>query len=105
MSLDPDTERKISQCIDDVLETLGKSGKQALSHHLEKDIGLKTEEIPQKPDLFHKGLNFVFGEQGADALETAMVQRLMTSLGLDPKSKLTLAEAISIIKAAQEKSP
>jgi len=105
MSLDPDTERKISQCIDDALETLGKSGKRALRHYLERDIGLKTKEIPRKPDLFCKGLNFVFGEQGADALETAIVQRLLTSLGLDIKSKLTLAEAISIIKTAQEKDP
>ena len=105
MSLDPGTERKISQCIDDALETLGKGGKQALSHYLEKNIGLKTEEIPKKPDLFCKGLNFVFGEQGADALETAIVQRLLTSLGLEIKSKLTLAEAISITKAAQEKYP
>jgi hypothetical protein len=105
MSLDPDTQRKISQCIDDVLETLGKSGKQALNHYLEKNIGLKTKEIPQKPELFRKGLNLILGEQGADALETAIVQRLMTSLRLDPKSKITLTEAINIIKAAQEKAP
>ena len=104
MSLDPDTQRKISQCIDDVLETLGKSGKQALTHHLEKNIGLKTEDIPRKPDLFCKGLNLIFGEQGADLLETAIVQKLLTSLGLDPKSKLTLEEAISTIKKAQKKS-
>ena len=105
MSLDPDAQRKILQCVNDALETLGKSGKQALSHYLEKDVDLKIEEIPQKPDLFRKGLNLIFGEQGADALETAIVQRLMASLGLDPKPKLTLAEAINIIKAAQEKSP
>ncbi len=105
MSLDLDTERKISQCINDTLETLGKDGKRALRRYLEEDIGLKIQEIPQKPDLFCKGLNQVFGEQGADALETAIVQRLLASLRLDPKSKLTLTEAISIIKAAQEKSP
>lgn len=104
MSLAPDTERKISQCVNKVLETLGKSGKQALTHYLKTNIGLKKEEIPQKPELFSKGLNLIFGEQGADVLETAIVQKLQTSFGLVPKSKLTLAEAIGVIKAAQEKS-
>jgi hypothetical protein len=104
MSLDTDTEHKIQQCINEVLETLGKSGKQAFTHYLEKDIGLKKEEIPQKPELFSKGLNLIFGEQGADLLEIAIVQKLLTSLGLDPKSKLTLGEAISTIKKAQKKS-
>lgn len=103
MSLNPDTEHKIQQCINEVLETLGKSGKQAFTSYLEKDIGLKKEEIPQKPKLFSKGLNLIFGEQGADLLETAIVQKLLTSLGLDPKSKLTLEEAISTVKKAQKK--
>ena len=104
MSLDTDTEHKIQQCINEVLETLGKSGKQAFTHYLEKDIGLKKEEIPQKPELFSKGLNLIFGEQGADLLETAIVQKLLTTLGLDRKPKLTLADVMCIIKAAQEKS-
>lgn len=104
MSLDADTERKILQCVDEVLETLGKKGRRALTHYLERSIGLKREEIPQKPELFHKGLCLILGKHGADALETTIVQNLLTTLGLDPKPKLTLADAISIIKAAREKS-
>jgi hypothetical protein len=101
MSLNPDAKLKISQCVDEVLETLGKRGKQALIRYLEIDIGLKTEEIPQKPELFRKGLNLIFGEQAAGLLETEIVQKLQTSLGLDPKSKLTLAETIKIIKGQE----
>jgi hypothetical protein len=71
MSLGLDTERKISHCVSEVLETLGKSGKQALTHYLDTNMGLKKEEIPQKPELFSKGLNLIFGEQGADVLERA----------------------------------
>lgn len=104
MSLDADTERKILQCVDEVLETLGKKGRQALAQYLERSIGLKREEIPQKPELFHKGLCLILGEHGADVLETAIVQKLLTTLGLDRKPKLTLADVMCIIKAAQEKS-
>ena len=104
MSLGPDTERKIMQCVDEALETLGKSGKQALTHYFDTNKGLKKEEIPRKPKLFSKRLGLIFGEQGADLLETAIVQKLQTSFGLAPKSKLTFAEAISIIKAGQKRS-
>jgi hypothetical protein len=104
MSLDADTEREILQCVDEVLETLGKKGRQALTQYLERSIGLKREEIPQKPELFRKGLSLILGEHGADVLETAIVQKLLTSLGLGRKPKLTLADVICIIKAAQEKS-
>jgi hypothetical protein len=104
MSLDPDTEHKIMQCVDEALETLGKRGKQALTRNLERNIGLKKKEIPQKPELFHEGLNLILGKRGADVLETAIVQKLLTSSGIDPKSKMTLTEVIDIIKAAQEKS-
>jgi hypothetical protein len=103
MSLNPETRRKISRSIDEVLETLGKSGKQALTKYLETTIGLKKKEIPQKPELFRKGLNLIFGDQAADLLETEIVEKLLTSLEIDPKSKLTLAEAIGLIRAAQEK--
>jgi len=101
MSLNCSAERKISQCIDEVMETLGKSGKQALIRYIEIDIGLKIEDIPHKPELFRKGLNLIFGEKAADLLETEIVQKLQTSLGLDPKSKLTLAETIEIIKGQE----
>jgi hypothetical protein len=100
MSLDPQTEHKILQCIDEVLKTLGRNGKQAFNSFLERNLGLKKKDIPRKPELFSKGLNMVFGKQGADALETAMVQKLLPNLGIDPKSKLTLVE---VIKAARQK--
>jgi hypothetical protein len=104
MSLDADTERRIIQCIDEALETLGNNGKRALTRYLERDIGLKKGEIPQKPEQFRKVLDLILGEHGADVLEAMIARKLLTSLGLSRKSKMTLAEAISVIKASQEKS-
>lgn len=103
MSLDPETERRILQCVDKVLGTLGKSEAQIFSY-LARDLGLKKKEIPRKPEQFSKGLKLVFGEQAANVLETAIVQKLLTSLGIDLRTKLTLAEAIVIVKAEREKS-
>jgi len=102
MSFDPKTERKILQCVDEVLETLGKSKAQACISYLERNLGLKKEEIPREPELFSKGLNLIFGEQTADALETAIVQKLLPSLGINLKEKLTLAGVIVIVKAERK---
>lgn len=104
MSLDPETERRILQCVDEVLEALGKSEAQIFISYLARNLGLKKKEIPRKPEQFSKGLNMIFGEQAANVLETAIVQKLLTSLGMDPRTKPTLAGAIVIIKAEREKS-
>jgi len=99
MSLNPKTERRISQCIDEVvLEMLGKNGKQTVARHLLESVGLKMEEVPLKPESFREGLEQIFGEEGAEFLETQIVKKLQENLGLQSKSKLTLVETIQIIK-------
>jgi len=104
MSLDPETERRILQCVDKVLGTLGKSEARIFISYLARDLGLKKKEIPRKPEQFSKGLKLVFGEKAASVLETAIVQKLLASLGIDRKTKLTLARVIVIVKAEREKS-
>ena len=64
MSLGLDTERKISQYICEVLETLGKRPKRALTHCLDTEMSLKKEEIPQKPEPFSRGLNLILEKKG-----------------------------------------
>ena len=104
MSLDPETERRILQCVDGVLETLGESGAQMFISYLARDLRLRKRDIPRKPEQFSKGLKLVFGEKAANVLETAIVQKLLASLGIDRKTKLTLARVIVIVKAEREKS-
>ena len=104
MSLDPETERRILRCVDEVLEALGKSEAQIFISYLARSLGLKKKEIPRKPEQFSKGLKLVFGEKAASVLETAIVQKLLASLGIDRKTKLTLARVIVIVKAEREKS-
>lgn len=104
MPLDTETKHEISRCVSEALDTLGKEGKQILMHYLDAHMGLKEEEIPQKPELFSKGLNLILGEQGANTLETTIAQELQTSFKLLHNSKLTFTEAINIIKERRNKS-
>jgi hypothetical protein len=103
MSTDPDVEQKILQCVDEALGTLGKSGRKAILLHLEKSACIKRKEISTNPELFSDELNLILGRQGAVLVSKLIVKKLQADFGLRQKSNLTLAEAIKMIKATQEK--
>jgi hypothetical protein len=103
MSIDPEIERRVLQCVDEVLGTLGEHGAGTFISSLERNFDLKKTEIARKPEVFSKGLYLIFGEEAADALETAIAQKLLTSLGIDPRTTPTLAGAIVIAKEANER--
>jgi hypothetical protein len=53
MSLDPETERRILQCVDEVLEALGKSEAQIFISYLARSLGLKKKsDSPQARTIF-----------------------------------------------------
>lgn len=99
MTTESKVKQKILQCIDDALQALGDGGRKAIYYYLEKNLGLKREEIPRKPEIFWKGLNSIFGEEGARIIEKWILQKLGISFELKVGSKLTFFEAIAIIKA------
>jgi hypothetical protein len=103
MSADPYVEHRILQCIDEALKTLGKSGRKALLLHLEKSAGIKRKEISANPELFSNELDLILGRQGAVLVNKMIVKKLQTGFRLQQKPNLTLAEAIRMIRAAQEK--
>lgn len=98
-----DVEQRILQCIDDGLQTLGEGGKQAIYYYLEKNLGLKKEEIPKKPEVFCNGLNSIFGKEGTNLIDRWIVEKLKRNFALKAQSKISLAEAIAKIKASQSK--
>lgn len=98
MQKETELERKILQCIDEGLQTLGDSGKRALHYYLERNFGLEKEEVAEKPEMFMKGLSLIFGEDGASIIENWIVQKLTASFGLKQDSRLTLTEAISLAR-------
>ena len=99
MTAESELEKRIMQCVDDGLEVLGDSNKKAVYYYLEKNLGVKRKEIPKKPELFRKGLIFIFGEEGTDLIEKWIVEKLRMSFNLKQQSKITFAEAVTMIKA------
>jgi len=98
-------EDKVLQCIDDGLQALGDSGKKAIYYYLKKDLRLKRNEIPKKPETFCRGLTSMFGEEGADIIEKWIIEKLKISFHLKQQSEITFAKAIDMIKARQKKCP
>jgi len=98
-----DLDQRILKCIDDGLQTLGEGGKQAIYYYLEKNLGLKKEEIPKKPEVFCNGLNSIFGKEGTNLIGRWIVEKLKRNFTLNEQSKVNLAEAIAEIKASQKK--
>jgi hypothetical protein len=102
MTADSNVEQEILQCIDDGLQILGDSCKEAINYYLEKN-GLKKEEIAEKPETLQKGLSQIFGEEGACIVEKWIVQKLTMKFELKQESKLTLVEAITMIRTTQNR--
>ena len=99
MTAESELEKRIMQYVDDGLEVLGDSGKKAVYYYLEKNFGVKRKEIPKKPELFRKGLIFIFGEEGTDLIEKWIVEKLRTSFDLKQQSEIAFAEAVAMTKA------
>jgi hypothetical protein len=102
MTAESKLEKRIMQCVDDGLKVLGDGGKKAVYYYLEKNLGLKQEEIPKKPEIFRKGLIFMFGEEGTGLIEKWIVEKLRMSFNLKQQFKITFAKAVAMIKAKQK---
>jgi rRNA pseudouridine-1189 N-methylase Emg1 (Nep1/Mra1 family) len=68
---------------------LGKNAAQAVYYHLEKRYLLKLEDIVEKPQTFSKAIKEMFGETGAEAIETLLVKDLCTKFRIGGKRKET----------------
>jgi len=95
MPADHEIEQKVLFYIYDVIGSLDCKGRQSLRHYFEND------NIMENPERFRKGLNLVFGDRGAKALETWIVATLAASFGLKKESNLSLVKAIEMIKTAE----
>lgn len=104
MTTESDLEQRIMQCIDDGLQALGDGGKKVIYYYLEKNFGLKRKEIPKNPEIFSKGLNSIFGEEGTVSIEKSIVEKLRRSFNMKQRSKITFVEVVAMIKVRQKSS-
>lgn len=104
MTSESKVEHKILQCIDEGLQVLGESSKDAIYYHLEYNYKLKRKEIPRKPETFCKGLKAMFGEDGANVIRKWIIEKLKGTFHLKHHSVTTFAKAVNEIKNEADES-
>ncbi len=70
-----DFEKLLLEAIDEQLNSLGESSKQALYFHLERGFNIKRHEIPRKTEAFATAMEKIFG-LGAQYLEILIMKNL-----------------------------
>ncbi len=90
------------EAVDSGLQVLGESVKYVTYHHIERNSSLRREEIPDKLDDFHKGLESLFGA-GARVIERIIVDKLYSELGLkfEEHEGRTLVDYVNRAKKAE----
>jgi len=81
-----DFKKVLIAAVDNGLLTLGESPRSAIYFHLERNLKLKKEEIPEKVEKFLEGLENIFGP-GSRVVERVIVKDLYVRLGLEFEEK------------------
>lgn len=85
--MNPEDFKKVFiEAVDNGLLALGESPRNAIYFHLERNLKLKKEEIPEKVEKFLEGLENIFGP-GSRIVEKVIVKDLYTRLGLEFEEK------------------
>jgi hypothetical protein len=99
-------EKILLEAIDEGLEALGASSKQAIYFHLEKGFNIQKQEIPSNVEAFALAVEKLFGI-GANFLEALILKGLYEKTGLKGKEDafkgLTFAETVVAIKQRLER--
>jgi hypothetical protein len=85
--------------MEDLLTVLGEENMSILYHHLER-LGVKRNEIADKPSEFSKALKVIFG-QAASILEAQIVSSMASRTGHNFGPNVTLVEALALLKAKE----
>ncbi|MCI0557159.1 MAG: hypothetical protein MN733_01595 [Nitrososphaera sp.] len=84
--------------LEDVLKVLGTENLSVLYYHLER-LGVKKNEIADKPAEFSKALKVIFG-QAASILEGQIVSSLAAKTGKKYAANITLEQALNELRGS-----
>ncbi len=74
---------KLLCALDESMKSIfGENTAQAVYYHLEKRDIMKPEDILEKPQTFALAIKDIFGETGAEIIETLLIKDLLTKLGV-----------------------
>jgi len=94
--------KALLEAVDSGLQVLGESVRHVVYHHVERSSSLRREEIPDKLEDFHTGLENLFGA-GARVVERIIADRLYSKLGLkfEEHERRTLVDYVNDAKKAK----
>jgi hypothetical protein len=73
-------DKILLRAIDEALNSLGESVRQAIYFHIEDKFGIIKNEIPEKLQQFQGGLKEIFGA-GAQVIEILIMKNLHIKIG------------------------
>lgn len=100
------------KCIDETLMAYGKDTQKAFYEYFKKVLSLPKQKIPERIDLFSKGLEDLLG-LGARSLEILVMMKLHSKIGVVWEYKVsnhglspdvTFAEYVSVAKKYYEEA-
>jgi len=68
------------EAVDEGLSSLGDSPKKAIYFHLERNFGIKKQDIPDRIEEFTEAIEKIFGH-GARILEICIMKHLFEKVG------------------------
>lgn len=80
-SIKDDFKRALLEAVDEGLLLIGEGSRHVIYYHVERSHHVKREEIPEKLEAFHKGLQALLGT-GAKVPEKLIAKKLYNKLGL-----------------------
>jgi len=80
--------RTLLSALDESMKNIfGENTAKAVYYHLREGYLLKLEDIPTKPQTFAKAIKEIFGETGAEVIETLLVKDLCTKFRIKGQRK------------------
>jgi hypothetical protein len=70
-------------------DIFGEETVDAVYYHLRKKHMVELEDIPEKPENFARAIKAIFGDTGADVIESLLVKSLCNEFGVTGQGKET----------------
>lgn len=80
-SIKDDFKKALLEAVDEALLLIGEGSRHVIYYHAERSHHVKREEIPEKYEAFHEGLQALLGT-GAKVPEKLIAKKLYNKLGL-----------------------
>lgn len=92
-----DVQSAIAECVDAGLKELGHNVKKVIYFQLEKNFGIRREDIPNQPEAFSQALHSIFSE-GAKVIERLIVRKIQEKINLHLEPETSFVDAVQAVK-------